>query len=154
MSFSERFVDSTRSIRSHIPEDWNSTSASLWQTRISDGPNVCRTAATLTAYCAGSALNWTLNQDGACFWNSSRSTQHEMEASGQLHPLATLTPRKVAPIPIGRKLGGPQNRSEISCLCQVVIEIRPTSGPSSLQSRHYADSATSQYLTDVSRSSQ
>ena len=113
VALSQRFVDSNRSTRSHFPEEWNLHHQSLWRPRISDVQNVCRTAATLTAYCAVSPLNWTLNQDGACFWNSSRCTQYAMEASGQLHPLATLTARKVAPISIRSKHGGPQNQSYV-----------------------------------------
>jgi hypothetical protein len=34
-----------------------------------------------------------------------------MEGGGQLHALATLTMRKELPLPMDRKLCGPQNRS-------------------------------------------
>jgi hypothetical protein len=34
----------------------------MWKHHISGKPNVCRTAATVTAYCAICGLDWTLNQ--------------------------------------------------------------------------------------------
>jgi hypothetical protein len=49
-----------------------------------------------------------------------------MEVSGQLHASAALPPGKRTPVPLGRRLGGPQNRSE-HCVktqfCHLLVEV-------------------------------
>jgi hypothetical protein len=59
-----------------------------------------------------------------------------MEVSGQLHALAALSPGKETPVPLDRRLGGPQSRSRCHGLqnnilpCRESNPDRPVSSPS------------------------